>query len=250
MNIITENDSSYCSNNTSISIDVLKFENQIVSILSEILKSNSRITEQIIKEPMKKDIVQINIKNREIRMISDDQLIPSQYRYSDNYYAEQSSIDSLRRKFGGRKDDIYTVNIWYGPGLDTQFGASETPKRGERNAKDVVERLVKEEMCIIAPKVLFKEFGPITFFKRKRKITQPFLLDLTDRENLRKVRSGKFLQFSKVIDDPTACRAHVIIIGTKDQLIKLLENAKPNDNIGGYHLIPINSHSLDKIVNR
>jgi len=236
------------------SADPSHYEPEVVEeeVVEEEVLVEEVVVEEVVVEAMPveeqpiRDIIQIDLLNRTTTMIPSVDPIPSSYTYSDRFIAEKETLQLLRRELPTKT--VYTVNIWYGS--DTQFGATETPKQGETNASVVGHRLLREEMSIDVPMGFLRLNGrPVQRQTRNgRKNTQQFILDLTDPETWSHTRPLGSFVFSRLRDDHRLCKAQVVVIGTRDQLVPLLTQARPNDNIRGYHLIPITSNGLDRLV--
>ena len=199
------------------------------------------------------------LDNSVITTIESTDIKCSTFRISENGFLEKETLNSLRSIY----PMDYLVCIWYleNPNRlnsidDTQFGLTESPKINEKNIS-TAHRGIYEELSIDVKSDMIKPISDSThtwtFVDNNKKITRNtcrYILDLTNSNdkiinygNLQKIRSTPDLKSS------TAIKAMVMVLGTQELLVDLLKVAQPNDNIKGYHLIPISNNILDTMIN-
>ena len=187
-------------------------------------------------------LTEIKIGGKVCDDVSENEAKPSYYQFSDYRRRENEILKLLEKEHMGK----YVLGIKYTGYNDIQVGISETAKRDE-SPLDVAVRGLAEETNIILANEYFSKFGGTCFRSQTRKSTQSFIVDLTNPKTERSVVSRQ-ISFSQKNDDKRMCKAHITVIGTRDQFIKLLANARPNDNISGYVLLPIGSYLLRRLM--
>ena len=182
---------------------------------------------------------------RNVREIRKEDIRPSQYRLS--YVNEKKLLDFLREKYSG----LSIVCAWYG--LDTQYGITESPKIMDTNPRETARRGILEETNIDVPLSYIQSFGDI-FVSHKKKgnvRTQFFIVDLEEAgENVQtNIHLGK-TSSGKDDDDKSedAVKVLIAIVGKQSRLIELLSRATPDDEIHGYHIVPIMNSLMDDFI--
>ena len=178
-----------------------------------------------------------------IKQTDPEKIKASEYRFSKDKSVEINALEYLRSNYS---QDDYVICPSYGS--DTQCFLSETPKDIDKLPKDTALRCLDEEANIIANKNNLEE----DTIRNRR---QRFILDLNLEKNLNvKSKCTKYKPNSQNTNDDKKGDVHdkvrslVIVVGKANRLKKLLEYAKPNDGIRGYHLVPIFHPLLDLLV--
>ena len=179
-----------------------------------------------------------------ISTINPGQIRPSGYHVS--WEKEKELLNFIRTKYSYSA----IACIWYG--VDTQFGITESPKKGIDRGKPVetAARGIAEETSLFIPTYYFKRFGDI-FVSDKIRGVKNIAMFTVDIDRIDDIEYD-YNDYDEYEDDrsETAVKAFVILLGDQQRLVELLTKSRPSEKMEGYHIIPVMSPVLDTLVSR
>jgi hypothetical protein len=193
------------------------------------------------------DIYQVQLVkggNAVVTVIEAGQVKPSGYHVS--WEKERELLNYLRTKHSYSA----IACIWYG--VDTQFGITESPKKGIDKGKPVetAARGIAEETSLFIPSYYFRRFGEVFISDKIRGVKNiaMFTVDIDRVEDI----EYDYNDYDEYEDDKseTAVKAFVILLGDQQRLVELLTKSRPTEKMEGYHIIPVMSPVLDTLVSR
>ena len=182
--------------------------------------------------------------NAKVTVIEPRQVKPSGYHVS--WEKERELLNYLRTKHSYSA----IACIWYG--VDTQFGITESPKKGVDKGKPVetAARGIAEETSLYIRSYYFRRFGDIFVSDKIRGVKNiaMFTVDIDRIDDI----DYDYNDYDEYEDDrsETAVKAFVILLGDQDRLVELLTKSRPTEKMEGYHIIPVMSPVLDTLVSR
>jgi hypothetical protein len=175
--------------------------------------------------------------------INSNQIKPSGYHiFSEK---ERELLKYLRQNYGNTS----IICIWYGN--DTQFAISESPKVIDKTPVETAKRGILEETGLDIPVSYYKQFGNIFISQKIRGVKNIAMFSVNLNEAESEIHITKDTSKYDAYEDATdenAVKALIGLVGTQEIILEFLKNVKPNENIHGYHVIPINDPVLDKLI--